>query len=95
MTSSQYCSILETALLAFIEVEYPDGHRFQQDNDPKHTNNYTKNFLLDNSVNWWKTLAESPDLNPKEGINVCRKFIDHLYKVMPKVVEVEGAASGY
>ena len=96
----------------------------------KHTNNYTKNFLLDNSVNWWKTPAESPDLNPTgnvwgslkfclrhqykpknlqaviDGIkrfwstmspNVYRKYmyIDHLYKVMPKVVQVEGAASGY
>ena len=26
---------------------------------------------------------------------VCRKYISHLHKVMPKVGEVEGAASGY
>ena len=127
MTSSRYGSILETALL-FIEAAYPDGHRFQQDNDPKHTSNYTKNFFLDKAINWWRTPAESPDLNPIENVwaslkyylrhhykprnlqevidgikkfwatmspTVCRKYIDHLHKVMPKVVQLEGAASGY
>ena len=128
LTSSRYCSILETALLPFIETVYPGSHRFQQDNDPKHTSNYTKNFLLENTVNWWKTPAESPDLNPIENVwgslkyylrhqykpnnleelidgirrfwstmtpAVCRKYIDHLHKVMPEVVQREGAASGY
>ena len=128
MNSMRYCTILETALLPFLRETFPDGYRFQQDNDPKHTSNFTQQFLHDNSVNWWRTPAESPDLNPIEnvwgslkyylrhnykpknledliaGINqfwrsmtpqVCRNYIGHLQKVMPKVVEVEGAASGY
>ena len=128
MTSTRYCSILETALLPFINAAFPDGHRFQQDNDPKHTSNYTKAFLYNNGINWWKTPPESPDLNPIENIwgslkyylrheykprnleslidsiktfwksmtpEVCKKYISHLHKVMPKVVELDGAASGY
>ena len=79
-------------------------------------------------INWWRTPAESPDLNPienvwgslksylrdihkprnleslKDGIEVfwksltpekCRRYIDHLYTVIPKVIEVNGGPSGY
>ena len=128
LTSTRYCDILQDALLPFITNVFPDGHRYQQDNDPKHTSNYTKDYLAKHSVNWWKTPAESPDLNPIENVwgsmkyflrhqykptnisslqagikqfwmsmtpNVCRRYIDHLQKVIPKVVEVSGAASGY
>lgn len=28
--------ILSNGLLPFIQSTFPDGHRFQQDNDPKH-----------------------------------------------------------
>ena len=68
LTATCYCSILETALLPFVRNVFPEGHRFQQDNDPKHTSNYTRNFLLTNSIRWWKTPAESPDLNPIENV---------------------------
>ena len=78
-------------------------------------------------VNWWKSPAESLDLNPievwgsmktylgdkhkpknleqlKEGIRtywkkptpeVCRRYIDHLQKVMPVVIQEQGAPSGH
>ena len=128
LTSTRYCDILQDGLLPFVAKVFPDGHRFQQDNDPKHASNYTKAYLEEHSVNWWKTSAESPDLNPienvwgsmkyflrhqykptnteslQEGIKkfwesmtpeVCRRYINHLHKVIPKVVEVDGAASGY
>ena len=81
MTSSRYCSILETALLPFIEATYPSGHRFQQDNDTKHTSNYTKDFFLDKGINWWKTPAESPDLNQIENVRASLKYyLRHQYK---------------
>jgi len=35
-----------------------------QDNDPKHASKCATNFLKNNKVEWWKTVAESPDLNP-------------------------------
>ena len=47
LTSTWNRTILETALLPFVARNFPGGHCFQQDNDPKHTSNYTKTFLLE------------------------------------------------
>ena len=120
--------ILENTLVPFIDAVYPDGHKFMQDNDPKHASTMTRDWLEANSVNWWKTPAESPDLNPIENLwhelkehirreikpktkeqliqgiqefwgtvdeAKCRKYIGHLRKVIPKVIDLEGAATGY
>ena len=37
MNATRYTDILDGALVPFIEGHYPISHRFQQDNDPKHT----------------------------------------------------------
>ena len=47
----------------FLTKTFPDGNRFMQDNDPKHTSQKAKQFYLDDYVNWWKTPASSADLN--------------------------------
>lgn len=128
MTSIRYCELLDAALLPSITSMFPDGHRFQQDNDPKHASAYTREFLQSKGVKWWKTPAESPDLNPIENVwaalkaflrdqvkpsneatlvqgictfwetmkpAVCEKYINHLHKVMPKVIAENGGPSGY
>ena len=128
MTSTKYVRILEAGLIPFINEVFPDSHRFQQDNDPKHCSKYTRKKLVEYSINWWPTPAESPDCNPienvwasmkaflrneykphnleslKDGIRAfwktltpekCQRYINHMHTVIPKVIEKEGAASGY
>ena len=45
----------------------------------------TKRELIDGILQFWRTV----------DVNKCRKYIGHLNKVIPKVIEVQGAASGY
>ena len=110
---------------------FPDDHRFQQDNDPKHTSKATQKFMDENCVNWWPTCTpqESLDMNPIELVwhemkhylrkfikpktkeellndlnkfwreqmtpEKCTRYIDHLKRIVPKVIEQQGRASGY
>ena len=123
-----YTDILDIGLVRFISEKYPDGHRFQQDNDPKHTSRFSQDYYTRKGINWWKTPASSPDLNPienvwgsmkaylrneykpkttaelKQGIRIfwktltaqkCQKYIGHLQKVIPKVIEETGGPSRF
>ena len=84
--------------------------------------------MTNTKVNWWKTPAESPDLNPIENlwhelkeyirrvvkpkikselvsgilefwdtvdVQKCKKYIGHLRKVVPKVIQMNGGPTGY
>ena len=63
-----FTEILDRTLVPFVRDKFPDSHQFMQDNDPKHTSNYAKYFIIDNKINWWKTPAQSPNLNPIENL---------------------------
>ena len=60
--------IFEAGLIPFVRSKFSDSHKFQMDNDPKHTSHCIKDFLKDHYIEWWKMPAESPDLNPIEKV---------------------------
>ena len=128
MNAERPCAVFQAGLLPYIQNTFPDWHRLQQDNDPKHASGLIDEFFEENHVNWWPTPPESPDLNPienvwgslkqylrnfykpqnldqlKDGIqcfwstltpSVCTRYIQHLDKVIPKVIQVEGEPSRY
>lgn len=77
--------ILEKTLIPFIQLHFPDGHRFQQDNDPKHTSKLAQNFIAENGINWFQTPAESPDLNPIELLwHELKHFLHAIVKPTTK-----------
>jgi hypothetical protein len=41
--------------------------------------------LIDGIVQFWETVT----------VEKCNKYINHLKKVIPRVIELQGAATGY
>lgn len=67
------------------------GHRFQQDNDPKHTRTRTTTFMEENDINWWKTPPELPDRNPIELLwHELKHFLRNIVKPKSKDELVAG-----
>ena len=120
--------ILLNGLKLFGDEVFPAGYRMYQDNDPKHTSKSTQAFMLEKNINWWRSPAESPDLNPIENLwaemkhyvssiakpqtkaeledailafwetvtpQKCQRYINHIHKVIPKVIECAGCATGF
>ena len=81
MTATRYGDILTASLIPLVHKAYPDGYRLYQDNDPKHTSRYIQAFFACNSITWWKSPAESPDLNPIEKVwGSMKNFLREKHK---------------
>ena len=81
LTATRYGDILSASLIPFIQETYQEDHRLYQDNDPKHTSRYIQNFFAANKINWWKSPAESPDLNPIEKVwGSMKNFLRNKHK---------------
>ena len=127
MNATGFIEVLKAGLVPYCN-EVNNNPRLMQDHDPKHSSARVGLWFQDTGVNWWKTPAESPDLNPIENLwhelkeyNQCvikptnkdelvggilqfwetvdiakyKKYINHLKKVVPKVIEMNGGPTGY
>ncbi len=68
LIATRYTDILDVALVPLLNAQFSNGHRFQQDNDPKHTSRWSQEYFRENEINWFRTPASSPDLNPIENV---------------------------
>ncbi len=76
LIATRYTDILDVGLVPFLEECFPEGHRFQQDNDPKHTSRYTQDYYGQKGINWWLTQTSSQDLNPIENVwGTLKRFL--------------------
>ena len=91
MDGDMYIDILERTLIPFINKVYPNGHRFVQDNDPKHKYKKAMDFIEDKNINWFHTPAESPNLNPIKNLwREMKEFIRREVKPHSKEELVQG-----
>jgi len=79
-----YLEILLENVVPFIAENFPEGHRFHQDNNPKHSAKLSQEFLESTGINWVKSPPRSHDLNPIEL--VWTDLIQVVAKRLPKTI---------
>ena len=85
MFSQDFQNYLSVSILPFVRSKLPYGHKFFMDNDPKHTSQSTKQFMLLNNINHFETPPQSPDLMPIEMVCLIKdNFIKYavLFQIL-------------
>ena len=94
MNAEVYVSIMEDFLVPFISSKFPDGYRYMQDNDPKHTRQLAQAYLNKQDINWWHTPASSADINPIDSVWAeMKQHIARRVKPLNKSELVKGIAT--
>ena len=89
MVADLFCNVLQTTLVPFIRNKLPD-HQFMQD-DPKHTSRRAQAFFEEESINWWRTPPESPDLKAIEDLwHELKFYLESKVKPRNKQELVDG-----
>ena len=89
MNVAMYRDILDENLLqSALDLRLGWWFIFQQDNNPKHTANISKEWLQDNSVNVLEWPSQSPDLNPIEHLWSDLKMAVH-WRFPSNLMELE------
>uniref|UniRef100_A0A1X7VXG7 Tc1-like transposase DDE domain-containing protein n=1 Tax=Amphimedon queenslandica TaxID=400682 RepID=A0A1X7VXG7_AMPQE len=73
INASGFIEVLQTVLVPYLR-KVNENPKLMMDIDPKHASKRVAKWIEENSINWWKTPAESLDLNPIE--NVWHKLKD-------------------
>ena len=69
MKADQYVHILSEAARPSIDLLFGgDNYLFQQDNDPKHCANITREYMRQHNIPLMPWPPQSPDLNPIENL---------------------------
>jgi len=76
MDQHVYVNILRNVILGYTDDEMSLIWKFQQDNDPKHTNKFATPTFSQKQIDVMPSPAQSPDLNPIE--NLSRDLSDLL-----------------
>lgn len=84
LTTAMYLEILLENVVPFIAENFPNSHRFHQDNNPKHSAKLSQEFLESTGINWVKSPPRSHDLNPIEL--VWTDLIQNVSKRLPKTL---------
>ena len=75
LTATRYAKILDKALFPFLRTHFPHRrrHRLQQDNDPKHTSNFIKQYFKDHRVKLVENFSREPRPQSNgEGLGITK-----------------------